>query len=125
GPGEPSRLILADAVTGRVQQTLRNDAAMGAWSPDGRQIAFVHFEDGEMAGLFVMNADGSAMRRLGDDDLVLAPRWTVDGKRVVYTDTGDWEFGPGRADVHVIDADGGHARLVTKQGITGCGYIAA
>jgi Tol biopolymer transport system component len=125
GRDRRTQLVAADAVTGRMVRSLRKDAAMGAWSPDGRRIAFVHFIDGEPAGLFLMGADGSAVRRLGSDGIVLAPHWTPDGKRVIFTDTGDWEFGPGRADVHIIDADGTHPAVVIKDGLTGGGFVFA
>jgi TolB protein len=35
-----------------------------AWSPDGKQVAFVSDRDGGREEIFVMNADGSGQRRL-------------------------------------------------------------
>ena len=37
-----------------------------AWSPDGKQIAFMSSRDGnpEMPGIYVMNADGTGQTRL-------------------------------------------------------------
>ena len=72
-----------------------------------------------------MNSDGSGNRRLAKDELVLAPRWTGDGKQVVYTDTRDWEFGPGHAEIRIIGADGRNLRVVTAEGglnLTGGGF---
>jgi Tol biopolymer transport system component len=45
----------------------QGDAVDPRWSPDGRQIAFVHLPDGmngRAALICVVNADGTALRRL-------------------------------------------------------------
>lgn len=39
------------------------------WSPDGQQIAFVSERDNRNGEIYVMNADGSDVRRLTDNDL--------------------------------------------------------
>ena len=39
------------------------------WSPDGQRIAFVSERDNASGEIYVMNADGSAVRRLTDNDL--------------------------------------------------------
>jgi Tol biopolymer transport system component len=36
------------------------------WSPDGQQIAFIAEEDGPNRGLYVVNADGTDLRRIAD-----------------------------------------------------------
>lgn len=52
------------------------------WSPDGRQIAFLGVVEGRI-DLYVMQADGSALRRLTDDGAPkAAPAWM--GGRLVY-----------------------------------------
>jgi Tol biopolymer transport system component len=40
-----------------------------AWSPDGQRIAFVSMRDNTEGEIYVMNADGSDVRRLTDNDL--------------------------------------------------------
>jgi len=53
-----------------------------SWSPDDRQIAFTLLPGnpgGHESGLWLMDADGSNRRRIGD---VTWPRWSPDGKRL-------------------------------------------
>jgi dipeptidyl aminopeptidase/acylaminoacyl peptidase len=65
-----------------------------AVSPDGRQIAWVGFEDHgrgyENAQLWLMNRDGTALRSLtaGLDRSVARPRWAPDG-RSIFVSYGD------------------------------------
>jgi TolB protein len=64
------------------------DDGMPAFSPDGRQIAFLsnRTQDGE---IWVMNPDGSGQRqvthRRGDD---FYPAWTADGKAIAFAALG-------------------------------------
>jgi hypothetical protein len=49
-----------------------------SWSPDGGRIAFAH------AGLAIMRADGSELRRLTGDASDGAPAWSPDGTRIAF-----------------------------------------
>lgn len=72
-----------------------------AWSPDGRQIAFVSWRDGNFE-IYVMNADASDVTRLtSNPEWDLAPSWSPDGQHIVYESVrdGDWE-------IYVMNADG-------------------
>lgn len=83
------------------------------WSPDGTKVAFIRIT-ATGSSLFVMNADGTNVRQLtshpGQDEFWWGfytndyERWSSDGKRIVFTNVIDG----GRADLHVIDADGAH-----------------
>jgi len=61
--------------------------AMPAWSPDGSLIAFVSYKDEEEVNpdIYIMDADGSNVRRFahrdGDD---IGPRWSPDGRQIVW-----------------------------------------
>lgn len=63
------------------------DAAEPAWSPDGRQIAFVRiaWRNEYRSKVWLMNADGSGRRRLdGLGDRVHAPAWSPDGTSIAF-----------------------------------------
>jgi TolB protein len=75
-----------------------------AWSPDGKQIAFVTHTD-----VWVMNADGSKKRRLvhGRDRTIRDIAWSPDGRRLAMTrHDGDWE-------IFVANVDSGGLRNLT------------
>jgi TolB protein len=48
---------------GSHQVRLRSQGESLAWSPDGHQIAF-SIRSGKLAGLWIMNADGSGQQRV-------------------------------------------------------------
>ena len=77
------------------------------YSPDGSRIAFTSTRNGGQQDLFTMAPNGSDVRRLGGDANLddVFPRWTADGKRVLYSTFTGPEGRPSE-DVWVIDADG-------------------
>ena len=85
---------------GRAQQRLARGSTP-AWSPDGRQIAFLR-----SGAIYVMNADGTRQRRLARGS---APAWSPDGRRIVFVR----EQG-GDAEIYVMNADGSGQRNLTR-----------
>ena len=99
-----------------------------SWSPDGRQIVFASNrrrffkEFGNLAGteIYVMNADGSDVRRLTErqggppySESDTAPCWSPDGKRIVFTSfRGEAVRDGGNEDIYVMDADGNNQRNI-------------
>ncbi len=80
-----------------------------AWSPDGSRIAFRGFwGHGEESDLFVMNADGSAVRQLTTNGAE-QPSWSPDGTKIAF---GTWNG------IYIINADGtGLRRLTPESGL--------
>ena len=112
---------------GRNQRRLTNHPARDnspAWSPDGKQIAFVsrafefdgevHFRgDGPSADIYVMGADGGNLQNLtanGGSDY--SPSWSPDGKRIAFSSDKDerWNY-----EIYVMDPDGGNLQKLTNE----------
>ena len=106
--------------------------AEGTWSPDGEHILFasnrrayskaLSEEEREILerdpsyfmDLYVMDADGSNVRRLTDTPgYDGGPFYSHDGSKIVWR-----RFTPdgGSAEVHTMNADGGGARAITRLG---------
>jgi len=81
-----------------------------AWSRDGRKIAFISNRDG-LTELYVMNADGSSVRRLSDHiGFSGRPAWSPDSSRIAF----GCELEIGNQDICTINAGGsGLVRLTT------------
>ena len=75
-------------------QLTDNDDADGSpsWSPDGQRIAFDSNRDGDWE-LYVMNADGSEVRKLTQNDgSDYYPAWSPDGQRIAFQSDRDGDF---------------------------------
>jgi Tol biopolymer transport system component len=88
-----------------------------AWSPDGTQLAFSSNRDAPPAGrtsqedIYVMNADGSNMRRLTDaDGEDSCPEWSPDGTKIAFLSTRETV---GLGQIYVMDADGSNEMRVS------------
>jgi Tol biopolymer transport system component len=91
--------------------------AKPSWSPDGRFLAFVRGRTLPSAGVtlgavFVMNEDGTGVRRITRGPLDSSPEWSPDGTRIVFTRAEDYTSFA-NADVYVVGASGGEARRLT------------
>ena len=73
-----------------------------AWSPDGAKIVFESTRDGPDADIFVMNADGTSVVQLKDNDVgESTPSFTPEGQFVIYTSEQD-----GNPDIFRMRVDG-------------------
>src|SRR5918996_328598 len=128
----PDRVHLVDPESGRIVRTLEPPpglefAGTVSWSPDGRSLAFDAYGEGgtlDVAGVYVMRADGSEARLLTVCPTALGfpggctdmrPAWSPDGTQIAFTralpERGSDGF---MGDIFVIDADGGEPQRVTR-----------
>ena len=98
----------------------------GAWSPDGKRIAFALIDTSpgnrtdEDHGLWVVNADGSNRRQLTRYHVGSNPVWSPDGRRIAFRRL-NWPPLPSAgnsdlyvADLYVVNADGSGLRRLTR-----------
>ena len=84
-----------------------DDAWFPSISPDGKRIAF-NYNTGNGPDLYVVNADGSGLQQLTNDHNSLWPRWSPDGRKLVFTTASDLGTGV----IATIAADGSGPRRV-------------
>ena len=86
------------------------------WSPDGTQIAYMHWQHDHWE-IYIMNADGGGLHPLTSSSNYVKPRpnnvspaWSPDGEHIVFLSdrSGRWEF-------YVMDADGSNQRQVLEK----------
>ncbi|HEX4601414.1 MAG TPA: BamA/TamA family outer membrane protein [Gemmatimonadales bacterium] len=81
-------LVILDARSGHEVRRIRiplNGVTTPAWSPNGKQLVFIGY-DGGLSDLFLVNADGSDLRRLTNDKYAdLEPSWSPDGQTIAFT----------------------------------------
>jgi TolB protein len=81
------------------------------WSPDGTRLVFSAPTAGSDGDLFVINADGTGLRRLLATPRLEQPNaWSPDGKKILFTRSLSFE----EADVYTMNADGTHVRRLTR-----------
>ena len=85
-------LVILDVKRNREDRRIKvdlNGLQTPSWSPDGKQLVFTGF-DGGLSDLYVINRDGTGLRRLTTDRYAdLHPAWSPDGKTIAFvTDRG-------------------------------------
>ena len=83
----------------------------GDYSPDGKRLVFVRLKSDRPTGIFVINLNGSGLRRLTPKNMILdesgfAGSWSPSDEILVVAHEG--AGGPKR--IWVVDADGGEPR---------------
>lgn len=137
GPAAPSFVFESDRdgdrelfvrrTDGSTVQLTRNRVADSgaAWSPDGSRLAFSR-QVGDGTALFVMDRDGSDVRRVttpvttpdGVRSSDVTPAWSPDGERLAFAS----DRAGGESDVWGVDVDGTHlTRLTRTPAFTGDG----
>ncbi len=84
-----------------------------SWSPDGRRIAFRRYDKAKQIGaVYVMNADGSHVRRVTPTALDAGqPKWSRDGTKILFND-GDGDSSLS-ANLYTIRVDGTGLKKLT------------
>ena len=84
-----------------------------AWSPDGRQIAYVlqRTPPQQVLPIYATNADGTNKHALTGNSFHAFPAWSPDGTQVAYTGVAS-----GASQIFVMDADGNHQHNISNGG---------
>jgi TolB protein len=81
-----------------------------SWSPNGKQIAFVTWEDNkEKSGIYLMKLDGSGVVQLAADADPHSPVWSPDGQKLLFQSGTKKE-----SVIYQIDADGKNKKRLTS-----------
>ena len=81
------------------------------FSPDGKSIAFMSNREGGQWRIYLMNADGTNVRRLTQGPLDATPTWSPDGNWIAFASTRGGQF-----DIWMVDTHGGNLTQITKTG---------
>jgi serine/threonine protein kinase len=123
----PLTTLYRVAVLGGVPRRIVENAVHGDFSPDGKQVAFVRWQDrngrsGSVLG--IVNADGSEPREIAviPDSRVELPRWSPDGKRIAAVGSVQGGF---RKNIYVTTLEGKLNVIDTKRelGISGLAWL--
>jgi Tol biopolymer transport system component len=109
GPNDSLYLMNPDG--SRKTKVIGGYAGDAAWSPDGSRIAFVSPRGGVDRDVFIVNADGTDLRQLTENNAgEFSPTWSPDGTRLAF----DREQPSGQWNVHVVQTDGSKPVDVTQ-----------
>jgi Tol biopolymer transport system component len=76
-----------------VQLTHSSGDGSPTWSPDGTKIAFASSRDDPNFDIYVMNSDGSAVRRLTSNSASdWTPAWSPDGRWIAFVSNRDGNY---------------------------------
>lgn len=115
---EGREVCIIDVTGENLVQLTENERFDGLpdWSPDGTQIVFASTRDEEKEELYVMQADGSNVRRLTElpNSIDTDPKWSPDGETILFESDagvgGDFE-------ICLIGADGTGLECLTDNDI--------
>jgi Tol biopolymer transport system component len=96
-----------------------------SWSPDGSMISYESYGDEDSgttvanANVYVVNSDGTGMRRLTDDlSYEGQPSWSPDGSRIAFVYVKDEGDGYSNYHIYVMNADGSNWVQITDRNFT-------
>ena len=85
-----------------------------AWSPDGTAIVWNSDRDNPQSGIlhaFLMNSDGSNVRKITDEIYIEYPAWSPDGKQIAFMSP--VPFGSDNYEIFTINVDGTNLTRLT------------
>lgn len=110
-----SDIFVADVTTGERQNLSRHSSRdiLPIWSPDGTRIAFLSTLGGQWYDVYVMNRDGSDVRRMTTGNPLQTSwrlSWSPDGLYLIY---GIMSWGGGN-DIYLIDVTNAKSYHMTR-----------
>jgi TolB protein len=107
----PPTLEVRSNTTRRTLHATERMVFPGSWSPDGTRIAFSSTHDGN-AEIYVVDADGGALRRLTDHPGIdVSPTWSPTGRELAFTSDRS-----GSPQIYTMDQDGLNVSRISTAG---------
>lgn len=106
------KLVIYDPDTGdeKVIASLPDAPGNMAWSPDGKVIAFNYgvfsLDDPQTTGIWLINPDGSGLKRLVNAPRLVNPTWSPDGTFLIYQREVPYGLGTGSRFIEIVRSDG-------------------
>jgi TolB protein len=109
----PGNIFISNIYQGTLEEVTKGTAEswLAAWSPDGARICFASpREGGGHTNLYIVNRDGSGLRKLTDQPSInTSPTWSPSGDQIAFTSDR-----AGVPQVYVVGVDGLGLQRITS-----------